>query len=431
MTDCMKRVAAIDALRGVTIFAMILCASISFDANLPAWMFHCQTPPPTYEFQPEVRGLTWVDMVFPFFIFSMGAAFPFALRRRIAKGESIVSISLGILKRGVILALFALILGNADAARSAQCSPLWTGIFRLGVWLALFAALLRTPKTAVNVAGWVALAALMAVQQFVLKVPLSFAHNDIIILLLSVVSVLGSFIWLLTRDRLILRTLIWVAVAAAKVLGWDFPQYLVIAIPASIIGDIIMNGSGTGAGLTRKSLADTVQAFIALAAVILQLWGLFTRNVTADLCISVVLAVAFILLSGRDAFSVTGRIGFMLLISGVAWDPLDGGLAKDYCNLSYLLVTGGQTALTLAFLMWCESRGALSRNLTYAGQNPMIAYTAGWFVIAPLFYLCGFDAFDKLCIGAPFPGVVHGLIVTLSTVAFTCLFTRLKIFWKS
>jgi len=426
----MKRVAAIDALRGVTIFAMILCASISFDANLPAWMFHCQTPPPTYEFQPEVRGLTWVDLVFPFFIFSMGAAFPFALRRKIEKGESLLSISLGILKRGAILAMFALVLGNADWARTSECGPLWTGIFRLGVWLALFAALLRTPKSIVNVLGWVALAALMALQQFVLKVPLSLHHNDIIILLLAVVSVLGSFIWLLTRDNLVIRAFILLAVIGLKIAGWDFPQYLVIAIPASIIGDIIYNCGDRAAGGKHSSAGC---AWIALAAVVLQLWGLFTRQVVTDLCITAALGIAYFWLSrsGKDATSAAGRIGFALLIAGIAWDPMDGGLAKDYCNLSYLLVTGGQTALTLAFLMWCESRGALSRNLSCSGQNPMIAYTVGWFVVLPLLYLCGFGRFSALCAGVPWLGFVHGMIITCLTVAVTCVFTRLKIFWKS
>jgi len=426
----MKRVAAIDALRGVTIFAMILCASISFDANLPAWMFHCQTPPPTYEFQPDVRGLTWVDLVFPFFIFSMGAAFPFALRRKMEKGESMLSIVLGILKRGAILALFALVLGNADWARSSECGPVWTGIFRFGVWLALFAALLRTPKTYVNIAGWAALAALMAVQQFVLKVPLSLHHNDCIIMLLSVVAVLGSLIWLLTRDRLFLRTLIWLALAVAKALGWDFPQYLIIAIPASIIGDLIYKTKGEVVA-NPSGFRTIACAWIALAAVIFQLWGLYTRNLWIDLCVTGLLGIAFILLSGKDTFLAVGRIGFVMLIAGIAWDPVDGGLAKDYCNLSYLLVTGGQTALTLVFLLWCESRGVLSRNLSISGQNPMIAYTVGWFVVLPLLYLCGFGHFSALCAGHPWLGFLHGLIITCLTVAVTCLFTRFKIFWKS
>ena len=64
------RVAAIDILRGLTILGMVLCAQIGWDSGLPGWMFHAQLPPPDYKFSPEVPGITWVDLVFPFFLFS-------------------------------------------------------------------------------------------------------------------------------------------------------------------------------------------------------------------------------------------------------------------------------------------------------------------------------------------------------------------------
>ena len=78
MTLGNKRIASIDILRGITIAGMVLCANIGYYSDLPAWMFHAQTPPPTYAFNPDVPGITWVDLVFPFFLFAMGAAFPFA-----------------------------------------------------------------------------------------------------------------------------------------------------------------------------------------------------------------------------------------------------------------------------------------------------------------------------------------------------------------
>ena len=74
-----ERFRSLDVLRGATIFAMTLCAAIGWHSDLPAWMFHCQVPPPDYAFHPEVRGITWVDMVFPFFLFTMGAVLPFSL----------------------------------------------------------------------------------------------------------------------------------------------------------------------------------------------------------------------------------------------------------------------------------------------------------------------------------------------------------------
>lgn len=57
MTTKTKRIATIDMLRGIAIVGMILCANIGFNSDLPAWMFHAQTPPPTYAFNPDVPGM--------------------------------------------------------------------------------------------------------------------------------------------------------------------------------------------------------------------------------------------------------------------------------------------------------------------------------------------------------------------------------------
>ena len=108
-----KRIASIDLLRGIAIIGMILSANISFNSGLPAWMFHAQTPPPTYAFNPDIPGITWVDLVFPFFLFSMGAAFPLAMKKRLDSGTSRWAMTGSLVKRWIILTLFALLLGNA------------------------------------------------------------------------------------------------------------------------------------------------------------------------------------------------------------------------------------------------------------------------------------------------------------------------------
>ena len=74
-----ERFLQLDALRGCAIFTMILSGSIAYGPALPGWMFHAQVPPPTHQFNPLLPGITWVDLVFPFFLFCMGAAIPIAL----------------------------------------------------------------------------------------------------------------------------------------------------------------------------------------------------------------------------------------------------------------------------------------------------------------------------------------------------------------
>src|ERR1700743_2880898 len=100
-----SRFFALDALRGLAILAMLLSGQLPFGANdLPSWMYHAQEPPPAHEWIGTLSGIAWVDLVFPFFLFSMGAAFPFALSRRMSDGRSVWRAALFILERGFLLA---------------------------------------------------------------------------------------------------------------------------------------------------------------------------------------------------------------------------------------------------------------------------------------------------------------------------------------
>lgn len=80
------RAYAIDLLRGLAIVGMVLSGNFGWNPALPAWLFHAQVPPPDFTFDPSLPGITWVDLVFPFFLFSMGAAFPFSLGRKLDRG---------------------------------------------------------------------------------------------------------------------------------------------------------------------------------------------------------------------------------------------------------------------------------------------------------------------------------------------------------
>ena len=407
---------------------MILCSAISFDSGLPAWMFHCQTPPPDYAFHPEVRGLTWVDMVFPLFIFALGAALPFSLKSR-KKGEAV----LFLVRRFVVLVAFSLALGHADALRSTACPPVLGGFLRLGIWLLMFCALVRTERWKwLNPLGWALLAGAFVALHFCYDLPFKWAQNDCIIMLLAWAVLMGGLICLFTLEKPRLRALALLIVVAARLLGFEFTQYLIIVLPATIASDAI-RGAIPWAG-PRDGKAPLAGGVVALAAALVQLWGLFTRQVRADLAITCALLCLFLLLvyKHKSAASHIGLMGFLLLLAGIVCDFHDGGLAKDYCNLSYLLVTGGMSCLLLHFLMCIEQRHPLSRNLVLCGQNPMIAYTIAWYVVCPLLALCGVTGwFDPLCAGHPWLGLLRGVVITLLAVAATCAFTRRRIFWKS
>lgn len=458
------RVASIDILRCIAIIGMVLSANIGFFSDLPGWMFHAQTPPPTYDFNPDNPGITWVDLVFPFFLLSMGAALPFSLRRKLDRGVEMRRIWLGVVRRWLILTLFALALGNAYRI-GLSGRPVWAqALFKIALWvgLGLFLAdvrgLRKWVNKVLNLAGLLLLAACAPVLVFVFGVPLT-TDSDIIMMILAAVSFSSAAFWLLTRDSLELRWLCIAAVVAVKAVSsyapqalafipgvhpavgwmfqWSFLQYLVPVLAGSVVGDMIMSFLKTpehNGPIEEKIWIPAVT--VALFAVVIQLWGLYTRNVVADLLVTVVSAVAFLAVTRRSAKSVwagIGYIGFAMLLAGIVLDPLDGGIAKDYCNLSYLFTTSGMGILVVSVLLCAELNAGLRwRFLAEAGQNPMVAYTVTWFVIGPVLTLTGaMGLLDRLAAGSPFWGVMHGVVLTALMMLCTWGFTRAKIFWKS
>jgi predicted acyltransferase len=110
-TSPSSRIAPLDVLRGLTIAAMIL-------VNNPGdW---------TAVYEPLLHtywtGITFADVVFPAFVFIMGASIPFALARRLAAGASMRDQYLRMARRA--LALFALGLSLNGIAAVFDNTPL-------------------------------------------------------------------------------------------------------------------------------------------------------------------------------------------------------------------------------------------------------------------------------------------------------------------
>ena len=368
-----------------------------------------------------------------------------------------------LIKRWVILSAFALVLGNAYGTWATTLPGTQTYIFMITVWLVMFMALVRIRTgaegwrrhlgTAVNIAGAAMIAALAFIRVRCFNVALDKWSCDVIIMILANVALFGGLLWMLTKDNMRLRWLVISFIAAVKALdsyspevlsfvpsferiGWffrsDYLQYLLIALPGSVIGDMLMKGCQERTVFSPKVIFAGI---LAISAVILQLWGLFAREVAADFIITATAAAAYIALTWKEKnlASRIALIGWILLLAGIAFDPIDGGITKDHCNLSYLFTTGGMAALTTSFLLMLElGFGMKGKFLAGVGQNPMIAYTITSFLIGPVLALCGLlPKLDAISTGSQFWGIGRGIIITGLMMAGTYMFTRLKVFWKS
>jgi heparan-alpha-glucosaminide N-acetyltransferase len=99
------RVASIDVFRGLTMTLMIFVNELASIKGLPWWNYHAPG---------KMDAMTYVDMVFPAFLFILGMTIPIALERRIKKTGSMSNVCLHILLRTVALVALGLILANAE-----------------------------------------------------------------------------------------------------------------------------------------------------------------------------------------------------------------------------------------------------------------------------------------------------------------------------
>ncbi|MGL6283602.1 MAG: DUF5009 domain-containing protein, partial [Microcoleaceae cyanobacterium] len=200
-----KRADAVDALRGLAILGMNLSGVIPREGALPAWMYHAQTPPPSHIFNPNLAGLTWVDLVFPVFLLTMGISVPLSLSRLIEKGKSKIQICLFILKRGFLLGTFAVFLEHFRPNvidKEPGLTKWYLGILGL---LALFCIFVRLPRyfpnwleKFVSAFGWILAIVLLSNIPYPDQTGFSLSRVDIILAVLTTVAVFGSLIWLFT-----------------------------------------------------------------------------------------------------------------------------------------------------------------------------------------------------------------------------------------
>lgn len=99
------RIVSIDAFRGITILVMIFVNELAGVSDVPQWMKHMPA---------DADAMTFVDLVFPAFLFIVGMSVPFAFNARLAKGDQPLVIWKHTLKRSLALIIMGLFMVNAE-----------------------------------------------------------------------------------------------------------------------------------------------------------------------------------------------------------------------------------------------------------------------------------------------------------------------------
>ena len=462
-----ERAIGLDALRGIYLLAMNFAFTIPFGV-FAAWMYHIQYPSPTGDFAPHIAGLGWRDVLFGGFLFTMAAALPITMGRRMDAGKPYAAILWIALKRGFLLYVFALLIGHVN--------PYWTGDYTkrgnvmaiAGFALCFLLFTRRKPgwnETAfrwLRWTGWALLAALLFLAPRLYGETFSIGRRDGVIAAIAFAAVAGTAIWLATRRFLLARIgVIGVVVAlmlGAREPGWVqtfwsatpaswlyeswYLELLLIVVPGTIAGDLLvrwMKARPTGGpAIEWTGFRLGLILVAALAFVPIVLVGTYTRNVADATLLVLAVAIGGSLLCVRP---ITERehvlaalfwwTAFWVSIAMIV-EPFGGGVKKDPQTVSYLLLCSGlSSALLLATVIAADALAVGRRLLgpvAVVGQNPMLAYVVFMLFISHALYLVGMG--DMLT-GSATEATLRGILFMVLTAALVWLASRARLYWRA
>lgn len=476
MKQTRQRALALDALRGYAIITMVLSATV-VAGILPEWMYHAQTPPPTHAYQPEISGLTWVDLVFPFFLFAMGAALPFSLGSRLERGERVWRVVLNVVLRWLQLAFFAIFIQHFYPYVLSSPQDLRAWGLAIGAFAVLFPMFMRFEKVpmwgrvAIKVAAYGVAVAMLLATSYAGGRTFSPEFSNIIILILSNVALFAGVVYVATSAKWLQGRGRWVrvvlfAVLALLVMGgdvegswaqsvlhysplwwllrFDYLRYLLILLPAIEAGELLRESmKGADAQTPHDAKTHRWAGLLAVAAVVMVVGTLGTVQ-NHLIGAWAVVTVASLLVMAVVAGKIGGSMGTLwrgltllaavLMVLGIMAEPLQGGVKKDPATLGYLFTTAGLAVSALVALSVTVDYFGYRKATAFlwqSGQNPMVAYVACDLLVYPLLNITGGVALLAPLYGSPWLGALHGVVLTAITVLITMLTTQRKWYWRT
>jgi predicted acyltransferase len=461
-----RRAFSLDALRGFFLFTMTLGFTTGVEKYYPLWMFHRQEPWGA-ETPLDVAGISWRDLAYASFLFTMAAALPLTMSRKMEKGALEIQIVLAAVKRWALLFFYALLIGHSNTfflgyTQTARVLSI-AGFFVMAMVFTRRRADWDEGKyKIVNRAGWVLAIAFLALTPLTYGKTFSFDRNDDIIVGLAFASFIGIILWYFTRNNIQAR-LAALGVAVALYLGakgdgwvsgwwWDarFPWLfsaqrfvlLAVVVPGTIMGDIILRwmrspedaeGARGWSRLRVGGLTLLTLAFTPLVTV-----GMYNRwvGLTTLLCAAMLIGGAFLVHAPVTATERMMRSMFiwagLWLMIGLFLDPFENGIRKVPDTLSYFFTITGTTSMLLIALTGIVD--ALRHRKWVSvfvdlGHNPLMLYVMYTILLNSVFELI-----------PPLRGVLRGsfgeaMVRSLLSVGLVILIVRTmsrkRIFWRA
>lgn len=389
--DPTKRVLSVDIFRGLTILVMIFVNDVASVKGLPWW---------TYHIPPGEQGITYVDVVFPAFLFIVGMAIPLAINKRRSKGDSILKLLYHTVIRSLSLVAIGLLIMNGrkvDPDSVGISYAAWNVLMFIGVILLwnLYPQAEGKKKVVFNILKWTGLVML------------------IVLLVIYRRDVNGEIKWINPRNWAILGGIGWAYLSV--VLIYFITRGRLWGLTVAFILLVALNVAA------KAGMVDFIRKIPVF------LWPVGSGSLASITMAGVLLSKIF--LSNDTASTIREKYiwstGYVILLMLAGWLLMPFGLAKIGSTPSWCLFSAGICVITFMIMYWIVDIHKLSGWASFikpAGSNPLLTY-----ILPDIYYaIFGLYHFAKIA-GEGWPGVVRAFLFSLFILGISAIMTRMKI----
>jgi len=386
-----KRILSIDIFRGITILVMVFVNDVASVKGLPWW---------TYHIGPGEQGMTYVDVVFPAFLFIVGMAIPLAIKKRKSRGVTLGNLLFHTLVRSLSLVAIGLLIMNGrevDTSHTGISYAAWNVLMFIGVILLwnIYPNAVGNKKKLFSLLKWTGLA--------------------ILIILMAIYrrEVDGEIRWINPTNWAILGGI-----------GW---AYLSIVLLYFITRGNFKWLAGCLVLLVFLNVASKAGYVDFLRSIPRFFWPVGSGSLASITMAGVLLSKIFLEKSIAESLRAKylWSIAFSILLLIFGWFLMPFGLAKIGSTPSWCLYSAGICVIIFMLLYWIvdmKNITAWAGIMKPAGSNPLLTY-----ILPDIYYaIFGLYHFSGIA-GEGWPGVIRALLFSLFILGISAIMTRMKI----
>jgi heparan-alpha-glucosaminide N-acetyltransferase len=343
MQQLPKRLLSIDVLRAITMLLMIFVNDASSVKNIPEWIDHAPG---------NADAMGFADTIFPAFLFIVGLSLPFAIKNRINKGDSFISILIYIVTRSAALIIMGFFHVNMESYSTTALLPkaLWAILITIGfflIWLDYAETLAKAKRYALITLGIIILIAMAVVYK---------GNDD------------GELTWMQPHWWGILGIIGWAYLICATVYLLAKGK-LNILVPVLIL--FVAINIARHAGIIHQQIWLIGDA----SAVTLTMGGIMISEIYARLVS---------MGKTQRIWLIFGLTGVLLIVLGLLIRPYADGISKIRSTPAWIFICSGITILVfelMIYLVDVKGKKNWFKLIWPAGTSTLTCYLMPYFQV--------------------------------------------------